>query len=142
MTVEIQLQLEILRGEKASYPPHTQCRWPVSLCPDRSRVDSGQERRYPVGRSGLAGRERLWEQSERGDTSSLSTKHSTANTTTVSFKGFTLCLHAPTLRTRSSGGRETRLPAVGTSRAGLTPGEGGHTRKWGESSSRTQLRLC
>lgn len=49
--------------------------------------------------------------------------------------------HAPTLSARSSGGRETRLPAVGTGGAGLTAGNTGHTRQRGESSSRTQLWL-
>lgn len=49
--------------------------------------------------------------------------------------------HKLTLSAGCSGGRETRLPAVGTSRAGLTASFTGHTRQGGESSSRTQLRL-
>lgn len=139
------------RGEKASYPPHRQCRLPVFLCPDRIRADSGRESRYPACRNGLAGREKLWEQPEREDTSSLSrntAQHRGGKCKSCLIRMFRTALighinlHAPTLSARSSGGRETRLPAVETSRAGLTSVNTSHTRQWGESSSRAKLRLC
>lgn len=63
------------KGEKASYPPHRQHRLPVSLCPDRIRADSAPEPHCPASRNGLEGREKLWEQPEREDTSSLSQKN-------------------------------------------------------------------